>query len=74
MAQLERVDAVIIGMGAAGGVLAKELTQAGMKVVALERGAFRPVDEMRHMDELRFSVRGGLSANANQPSTVRPVS
>src|SRR5690606_2379834 len=58
--------------GAAGGVLAKELTQAGMKVVGLERGAYRPIDEMRHMDELRFSVHAGLSGNAKQPTTRRP--
>src|SRR5688572_19951265 len=32
------VDACIIGSGAAGGVLAKELAEAGMSVVVLEAG------------------------------------
>jgi choline dehydrogenase-like flavoprotein len=34
----EEVDAVIVGAGAAGGVLAKELSEAGMSVVVLEAG------------------------------------
>ena len=36
--KLKEVDAVIVGLGWTGGILAKELTQAGLKVVALERG------------------------------------
>ncbi|TBL69833.1 GMC family oxidoreductase [Paenibacillus thalictri] len=34
----EEVDAVIVGAGAAGGVLAKELSEAGMRVVVLDAG------------------------------------
>ena len=37
--KLKEVDAVIVGLGWTGGILAKELTEAGLKVVALERGA-----------------------------------
>ena len=33
-----RTEVVIIGAGAAGGIIAAELCKAGMKVVALERG------------------------------------
>jgi len=36
------VDAVIVGLGWTGGILAKELTEAGLQVVALERGYRRP--------------------------------
>src|SRR5215831_7101218 len=39
--KLKEVDAVIVGLGWTGGILAKELTEAGLKVVALERGAMR---------------------------------
>ena len=34
----EKTDVVIVGVGAAGGILAAELGKAGMKVVGLERG------------------------------------
>ena len=36
-----RVDAVIVGMGWTGAIMAKELTDAGLGVVALERGPDR---------------------------------
>ncbi len=34
----ERADVVIVGVGAAGAILAAELGKAGMKVIGLERG------------------------------------
>lgn len=67
----DRADAVIVGLGAAGGVLAKELTTAGLQVVALERGALMGPSELHVMDELGMTVRGGLWANANQLITRR---
>ena len=36
--KLKEVDVVVVGLGWTGGILSKELTQAGLKVVALERG------------------------------------
>ena len=39
--QLKEVDAVCIGVGWTGSILARELTKAGLKVVGLERGANR---------------------------------
>ena len=36
-----KVDAVIVGMGWTGAIMAKELTDAGLRVVALERGPDR---------------------------------
>lgn len=47
------VDFVIIGSGAAGGVLARELSRAGLDVVVLEQGPYRKAHEFSH-DE--FSV------------------
>lgn len=56
--KLEKVDAVIVGSGWAGGIIAAELTKKGYNVVGLERG----VDKKREdfvgtKDELRFSMR-----------------
>ena len=38
---LKEVDAVCIGVGFTGSILARELTKAGLKVVGLERGPDR---------------------------------
>jgi len=42
--KLANVDVVLIGMGFTGGILAKELSDAGLRVVGLERGAMRRTD------------------------------
>src|ERR1700712_1272937 len=57
--KMKPVDAVIVGFGWTGAIMAKELTEAGLKVVALERGAFRDtypegaypssMDELAHL-------------------------
>ena len=39
--KLPAVDVVIVGFGWTGAIMAKELTEAGLKVVALERGKYR---------------------------------
>ena len=36
--RLPEVDAVVVGMGWAGGIVSAELTKAGLHVVGLERG------------------------------------
>jgi len=58
------VDAVIVGFGWTGAILAKELTQAGLKVVALERGEYRDTYPdgayPNTIDELTYSVRKKL--------------
>ncbi len=61
---LPEVDAVVLGVGLVGSIVARELTRAGLRVVGLERG------EPRHTvpdfqgpamhDELRFAVRKAL--------------
>ena len=37
--RLKEVDAVMVGMGWTGSIMARELTKAGLNVVGLERGA-----------------------------------
>ncbi len=49
---LKHVNAVVIGAGAAGGVVAKELAAGGLSVVLLERGKWYTAADCRK-DELR---------------------
>src|SRR2546423_5383619 len=74
--KLKEVDAVIVGLGWTGGILAKELSEAGLKVVALERGDIRSPDKDFAVpivrDELRFVVRHELMQNtARDTLTIR---
>jgi choline dehydrogenase-like flavoprotein len=75
--KMKEVDAVIVGLGWTGGILAKELAEAGLKVVALERGAMRStandfaVPIVR--DELRFVIRHDLMQNTARDTLTRKV-
>src|SRR5947209_2016311 len=69
----EKTDVVIVGMGAAGAVLAAELAKAGMQVIGLERGPRLSTNDFRPQDELRFFQRQDLRPNTKrQPVTWRP--
>src|SRR5260370_10737621 len=61
---LKEVDAVCIGVGFTGSILARELTKAGIKVVGLERGANRSTREDFALpsvrDDLKYAVRQEL--------------
>jgi gluconate 2-dehydrogenase alpha chain len=61
---LKEVDAVVIGVGWTGSILARELTKAGLNVVGLERGAKRtPRDDFTLpsvRDELKYANRHEL--------------
>ena len=58
---LDPVDAVVIGAGAGGGVIAKELACAGMRVVLLERGRWITAWD-DHKDDLRNQRTSVLGA------------
>jgi choline dehydrogenase-like flavoprotein len=67
----EQVDLVIVGSGASGGVLAKELSTAGFKVVVLEQGPFRKSTDFQH-DELGYKILRVLGPNQQeQPCSFR---
>ena len=53
----ERTDVVIVGVGAAGAILAAELAKGGMRVIGLERGPRHVQADFKAMDELRFFQR-----------------
>jgi gluconate 2-dehydrogenase alpha chain len=61
---LKETDAVVIGVGWTGSILARELTKAGLNVVGLERGAKRmprtdfTIPSVR--DDLKYAVRQEL--------------
>jgi gluconate 2-dehydrogenase alpha chain len=59
--RLKEVDAVMVGMGWTGSILARELTKAGLTVIGLERGEDLSPRENFALpgvrDELRYSYR-----------------
>ena len=72
---LKKVDVVIVGVGWVGGIIASELTRAGLHVVGLERGRLRgrgTADFQDDHDELRYAIRNELFQNtANETWTLR---
>ncbi len=73
---LPRKDVVIIGLGWTGSILANELTDAGLNVVAIERGPWRDTASDFNIgympDELRYSIRRDLFlAPATEAMTMR---
>jgi gluconate 2-dehydrogenase alpha chain len=80
----QKTDVVIVGMGAAGGILAAELGKAGMQVIGLERGPRLKTEDFSPHDELRYFQRQDLRpnvkrlpvtwrANANTRATPLPI-
>src|SRR5271166_6770654 len=69
----EKTDVVIVGVGAAGGILAAELGKAGMRVIGLERGPRLTTQDFNPHDELRYFQRQDLRPSIKrQPITWRP--
>jgi choline dehydrogenase-like flavoprotein len=67
----EEVDFVIVGSGAAGGVMAKELSTQGFSVVVLEQGPYLRPHEFRHDEVDAFFVGGLLGSAADHPQSFR---
>jgi choline dehydrogenase-like flavoprotein len=67
----DEVDFVIVGSGAAGGVLAKELSSNGFTVVVLEQGPYLKEADFSH-NEIEVNTRHQLTNNPGiQPNTFR---
>jgi len=67
----DEVDFVIVGSGAAGGIMAKELSESGFRVVVLEQGPYLTEADFVH-DEVKV-IGGDLLTNKPklQPTSFR---
>ena len=67
---LPKKDVVIIGLGWTGAIMAQELTDEGLDVIAIERGPWRdaPTDfpPSQMQDELRYRIRHELFLRPDQ--------
>jgi len=68
---MKKVDAVIVGAGAGGGVVAKELAVNGLSVVLLERGKWVTANDCRK-DDLRNQRNSTLGNNTGPDDEGNP--
>ena len=67
----EAVDFLIVGSGAAGGVMARELARAGFAVVVMEQGPRLRPQDFEH-DELKYWLANGITNDPSvSPQTYR---
>jgi choline dehydrogenase-like flavoprotein len=67
----DAVDFLVLGAGAAGGVVAKQLATAGFSVVVLEQGPYLREKDYTH-DEIKYVFQPGLTNDPRvQPITFR---
>ena len=67
----EVVDFVVVGSGAAGGVVARELSQAGFSVLVFEQGPRLGAADFEH-DEFKYFFLSGITVSpAISPQTFR---
>ncbi|MDA0798248.1 MAG: GMC family oxidoreductase [Chloroflexi bacterium] len=66
------VDVVIVGIGAVGGIMAKQLASAGLEVVGLERGPMAEFEDYASKDTIRSITRRNFDERVrHEPISVR---
>jgi choline dehydrogenase-like flavoprotein len=68
----EEVDFAIIGSGAAGGVLAKELSTAGFSVLVLEQGPYLQKISSTMSSRPLFKTRSRTTRNVSRLPSAKP--
>ena len=71
--RLKDVDAVMVGMGWTGSILARELTKAGLTVVGLERGPDRTPGADFTLPSIRDELRYGRRSEFIQDPSLETV-
>lgn len=84
--KLKEVDILIVGLGWTGGILAKELGETGLKVLALERGDMRTTasdfslpnirDELRYVhrqEMMQDATKDTITARNSQTQEALPI-
>ena len=84
--RLPHKDVVVVGLGWAGSIIANELTDEGLDVVAIERGPWRDTatdfnigfaaDELRYVQQLELMLRPAqttVTARNNDTQTALPM-
>ena len=67
----DAVDFLIVGSGSAGGVLAKELSSNGFRVVVLEQGPRIEPGQFKHDEYWAFNLNALSNNPERQPTTYR---
>lgn len=70
-ATTDEVDFIVIGSGAAGGVIAKELSTHGFSVVVMEQGPYVRPFQVRHDEAESYFGDGLLGRLADHPHSLR---
>ena len=69
--KLDKVEAIVVGIGWAGGIISAELAKEGIQVVGLERGKDRSTEDFQMVhDEYRYAIRYELMQDLSKETTT----
>src|SRR5438045_8439791 len=67
----ETVDFIIVGSGASGGIMARELSRAGNSVVVMEQGPRMAPGDFEHDEPTYRNISGITNGQVTHPQTFR---